>query len=157
MSEMPQPDEGNIELDRSALHLLHRADQCAFNAFYGSINRQVLTPRQYFVLATIRDAAGASQTMLVQRTGIDRSTLSDIVRRLGRKGLLARERNENDARAYSIQLTEAGHQALDDAEPVVQAAEERLLSILPPERVDEFKENLRLISERRDELIMMSE
>ena len=159
MQEMPQPTpaEAGLELDKSALHLLHRADQCAFNAFYGNIDRQVLTPRQYFVLATIREEAGASQTTIVRRTGIDRSTLSDIVRRLGRKGLLERERNDNDARAYSIRLTEAGQQALDNAEPVVQAAEERLLSILPADRVEQFKENLRLISEHRDELIALAE
>ena len=159
MQEMPQPTpaEAGLELDKSALHLLHRADQCAFNAFYGNIDRQVLTPRQYFVLATIREEAGASQTTIVRRTGIDRSTLSDIVRRLGRKGLLERERNDNDARAYSIRLTEAGQQALNNAEPVVQAAEERLLSILPADRVEQFKENLRLISEHRDELIALAE
>ncbi len=159
MQEMPQPTpaEAGLELDKSALHLLHRADQCAFNAFYGNIDRQVLTPRQYFVLATIREEAGASQTTIVRRTGIDRSTLSDIVRRLGRKGLLERERNDNDARAYSIRLTEAGQQALDNAEPVVQAAEERLLSILPADRVEQFKENLRLISDHRDELIALAE
>jgi DNA-binding MarR family transcriptional regulator len=159
MQEMPQPTpaEAGLELDKSALHLLHRADQCAFNAFYGNIDRQVLTPRQYCVLATIREEAGASQTTIVRRTGIDRSTLSDIVRRLGRKGLLERERNDNDARAYSIRLTEAGQQALNNAEPVVQAAEERLLSILPADRVEQFKENLRLISEHRDELIALAE
>ena len=80
MQEMPQPTpaEAGLELDKSALHLLHRADQCAFNAFYGNIDRQILTPRQYFVLATISEEAGASQTTLVRRTGIDRSTLSDI-------------------------------------------------------------------------------
>ena len=39
MPEMLQTAEAGLELDKSALHLLHRADQCAFNAFYGNIDR----------------------------------------------------------------------------------------------------------------------
>ena len=147
MSETAVHEAPAIDLEKSALHLLHRADQCALNAFYDSIDRQALTPRQYVVLSTIGEHGGASQAVLVQRTGIDRSTLSDIVRRLERKGFLERQRREEDARAYAIRLTQAGLDAIARAEPVVRAAEERLLAILPAESVDQFKENLRLISE----------
>jgi DNA-binding MarR family transcriptional regulator len=41
-----------------------------------------LTPRQLAVLVTVANNEGLSQTGLVDRTGIDRSTLADIVRRL---------------------------------------------------------------------------
>ena len=42
-----------------------------------------LTPRQLVVvLITVADNAGLSQTGIVQRTGVDRATLPDIVRRL---------------------------------------------------------------------------
>ncbi|MFZ1102753.1 MAG: helix-turn-helix domain-containing protein, partial [Hyphomicrobiaceae bacterium] len=42
----------------------------------------------------------------MNRTGIDRSTLADIVRRLTRKGLLQRCRTNEDARAYAVRLTD---------------------------------------------------
>ena len=58
--------------------------------------------------------------------------------------------------ALGNQARISGH-ARPPAEPVVQAAEERLLSILPADRVEQFKENLRLISEHRDELIASAE
>jgi DNA-binding MarR family transcriptional regulator len=142
-----------LQLDDSALHLLHRADQCAFNAFYVSIDRQALTPRQYIVLSTIREQGGIDQSTLVRRTGIDRSTLSDIVRRLVRKGFLERQRKEADARAYAIRLTESGNEALEEAEPVVRAAEERLLAILPDDHVAQFKADLKRISEHREQML----
>ena len=58
-----------------------------------------LTPRQLAVLVTVAQNEGLSQTGLVDRTGIDRSTLADIVRRMQRKGLLQRRRTKEDARA----------------------------------------------------------
>jgi DNA-binding MarR family transcriptional regulator len=136
-----------VKLGKSALHLLHRADQCALSAFYVSIDRQALTPRQYVVLSMIGEEGGISQAALVQRTAIDRSTLSDIVRRLERKGLLLRQRKAEDARAYAIELTESGREALALAEPVVRAAEERLLAALPEGGVELFKESLKRIAD----------
>ena len=53
-----------------------------------------LTPRQLAVLITVSQTEGQSQTGLVERTGIDRSTMADIVRRMQRKGLLKRRRTK---------------------------------------------------------------
>jgi DNA-binding MarR family transcriptional regulator len=50
---------------------------------------------------------GLSQTGIVARTGIDRSTLADLVRRLQRKGLLQRRRTKDDARAYAVKMGDA--------------------------------------------------
>lgn len=75
-----------------------------------------VTPRQVYVLMAIADAKGApSQTDLVEVTGVDRSTVSDILRRLSRKGLIKRERSKEDARAYKLKLTPDGQQKLKAA------------------------------------------
>src|SRR4029434_1329083 len=79
-------------LQRSPIHLLHRAGQCAGDIFHAEMKDGDLTPRQLAVLVTVAQNEGLSQTGLVDRTGIDRSTLADIVRRLQRKGLLQRRR-----------------------------------------------------------------
>ncbi|MGE0022289.1 MAG: MarR family transcriptional regulator, partial [Hyphomicrobium sp.] len=64
----------------SALHLLHRAGQCADEMFAVSVGEAGLTPRQYAVMAAIAKSDEPSQTTLVEATGIDRSTMADIVR-----------------------------------------------------------------------------
>jgi hypothetical protein len=66
----------------SVIHLLHRAAQCADCIFSEEIAGTDLTPRQYTVLAVIADKEGLSQTELVMRTGIDRSTVADMIKRL---------------------------------------------------------------------------
>ena len=77
-------------LDRSIIHLLHRAGQCAGDIFAGEVSGGDLTPRQYAVLLVISKNDGISQTGLVNETGIDRSTLADIMRRMQKKGMVKR-------------------------------------------------------------------
>jgi DNA-binding MarR family transcriptional regulator len=125
----------NDPLEVSALHLLHRAGQCAGDVFQAEMVAGDLTPRQFAVLVSVSQDEGLSQTSLVRKTGIDRSTLADIVRRMLRKGLLQRQRTKDDARAYSVKLTEEGWKALRQAQPTVEVVDSRVLSVLPePDR-----------------------
>lgn len=97
------------------------------------------------MLMTIAEEEGLTQTDLVTRTGIDRSTLADIVARLLHRGLVQRRRAKEDARAYAIKLTAQGWKGLREAEPAAAAADERILEALPPAKRQEFLESLDLI------------
>ncbi len=63
----------NDPLQVSALHLLHRAGQCAGDVFQAEMVAGDLTPRQFAVLVAVSQDEGLSQTSLVRKTGIDRS------------------------------------------------------------------------------------
>ena len=126
----------NGRLDRSPIHLLHRAGQCAADIFQVEISD--LTPRQLAVLMTVAKDEGASQTKLVETTGVDRSTLADIVRRLCRKGLLSRRRTREDARAYAVKLTDEGRRVLSAAVPAARRVDERVIGALPGKQREEF-------------------
>jgi DNA-binding MarR family transcriptional regulator len=133
------------QLDRSAMHLLHRAGQCATDIFLAEARLSGLTPRQFAVLMTIAEEEGLTQTELVERTGIDRSTLADIVARLLGRGLIQRRRAKDDARAYAIKLSAQGAKSLRDAEPGAVSADTRLLAPLPPAKRQDFLDQLNLI------------
>lgn len=132
-------------LERSPIHLLHRAGQCAGEIFQAEMSAGDLTPRQYAVLVAVAQNEGLSQTDLVTKTGIDRSTLADIVRRMLKKGLLARRRTKDDARAYAVKLTEEGWRTLKAAEPMAKRVDERILSVLPGAQRDRFIQDLNTI------------
>ena len=104
-----------------------------------------LTPRQLAVLVTVAQNEGLSQTGLVDRTGIDRSTLADIVRRLQRKGLLQRRRTKEDTRAYAVKLTDEGRRVLRTAEPTAKRVDERILEALPNKQREQFIDELQAI------------
>lgn len=135
----------STRLDRSPIHLLHRAGQCAGDIFASEMGETDLTPRQFAVLLSVSLNEGLSQTDLVEQTGVDRSTLADIVRRMLKKGLLQRRRTKEDARAYAVKLTEEGWRVLKAAEPVVRRVDERILGALSGKQRDQLLDDLSAI------------
>lgn len=106
-----------------------------------------MTPRQYALLVAVAQNEGLSQTQLVEKTGVDRSTLADIVRRMLKKGLLQRRRTKDDARAYAVKLTDEGWRVLKAAEPMAKRVDETILSALPDTQRERFLEDLVAIVE----------
>ncbi|MET0568019.1 MAG: MarR family transcriptional regulator [Hyphomicrobiaceae bacterium] len=135
-------DHSQRRLEQSVLHLLHRAGQVADELFAAEMAGSELTPRQYAVLTALARHEAASQTDIVKETGIDRSTLADIVKRLVQKGVLSRRRAKNDARAYSVRLTPVGSAILKEAEPVAQRVSERLLRFIAGTRRTDLVDSL---------------
>ena len=97
-----------------------------------------LTPRQFAVLMTVAQNEGLSQTGIVDATGIDRSTLADVVHRLVKRGLLQRRRTREDTRTYAVKLTEEGRRVLRGAEPVAKRVDQRVLNALPTRHREQF-------------------
>ncbi len=139
--------EAVMELESSPIHLLHRAGQCAGDIFQSEMSSGDVTPRQYAVLVTVASHEGLSQTQLVDRTGIDRSTLADIVRRMMKKGLLQRRRTKEDARAYAVRLTEEGRKVYDAVGPLAKRVDDRILDVLPSGQRERFLKDLNVIVE----------
>ena len=137
--------KGGHQLNRSAMHLLHRAGQCAADIFAAEAGLTGLTPRQFAILIVLAEEEGLTQTELVERTGVDRSTLADIVARLIARGLIQRRRTKEDARAYAVKLTPQGVKALREAQPGAAEADTRLLAALPAGKRQDFFDILNLI------------
>ena len=116
----------SFKLETAPGHLLRRAQQFAYDLYMAEVGRDGLTPRQFTVLHAVQEDEGLSQTDLVRKTGIDRSTLADMISRLLKKGLLARERTKTDARANSVRITAAGKKALSSALPKVVKSEDNI-------------------------------
>jgi DNA-binding MarR family transcriptional regulator len=125
-------------LGGSVTHLLHRALQKALDYHSEAAGPGAITQRQYTVLAAAAARDGLTQNDLVRATGIDRSTLADLVARMLAKGLLVRERSATDARANSVRLSEAGRSALAAGATPASTADDRLLTSLSAKKRDSF-------------------
>ena len=141
MAKIGNPVEAALE--RSPSHLLHRALQLALDIYTEETGPGALTQRQFAVLTAVAARQGCTQSDLVRATGIDRSTLAELVARLIGKDLLARERSSLDARANMVSLTDTGRAAVDDATPKVAAADERILALMPAGKRSAFLKTLR--------------
>ena len=128
----------NGSLGGSPSHLMHRVLQLALDIYTEEAGPDGLTQRQFAVLEAVSQKSGLTQTDLVRSTGIDRSTLADLVARMTTKGLLDRVQSTIDARAKAVSLSAAGQAALDAARPRVEAADKRILALLPKGKRDGF-------------------
>ena len=96
------------QFTRSPYHLLKRAAQYAADIYMEEVGKSGLTQRQFTVLYAVEQNDGVSQTLLVKLTGIDRSTLADLVARLMAQGYLQRRRTRDDGRTNTVRITAAG-------------------------------------------------
>jgi DNA-binding MarR family transcriptional regulator len=143
---------GNFELSEAPSHLIRRCQQ-----FYGDLyarepGAKELTKQQFTLLCALEQNDGASQTALVEITGIDRSTLAEMVRRMLEKGLLSRERTEEDQRANAVAISPSGRKALRSARNAADRAERALLDALPPAERAKFVKALAQIAVAADAL-----
>jgi MarR family transcriptional regulator, temperature-dependent positive regulator of motility len=120
------------QLSRSFSHLLKRAVQYSVHSYMEEVGKTGLTHRQYTVLLAADTHDGKSQTDLVKVTGIDRSTLADLVARLMSQGYVQRRRSKEDARTNSVRLTPAGKKILRTAQSGADNVDKQLLGLLSP-------------------------
>jgi len=137
-------------LSQSVTHLLHRVLQLALDYHAEASGAAGLTQRQFTVLAAAGASDGVSQSDLVRATGIDRSTLADLVARMISKGLLERERSSTDARANTVRLSEGGRIALVEAGKPAARSDARLLDLLPPKKRETFLKTLSTLAAAAD-------
>ena len=134
------------DLTASPVHLLRRCSQYAADLFDRETQGSDLTARQLTVLIAADAHDGASQTALVAATGIDRSTLADMVARMIQRELLVRRRTESDARANAVRLSPKGKRTLAASLGALKKTEAKLLAALPASRRTDFVKSLVLIA-----------
>ncbi len=111
-----------------------------------------LTQRQFTVLIAVDQNEGVSQTALVKMTGIDRSTLADLVARLLAQGYLQRRRTKDDGRTNSVRITSAGKRMLKLAQPGADEVDKQVLAVVPVSHRKPFAEALTLLAAEMDRI-----
>jgi DNA-binding MarR family transcriptional regulator len=122
---------GSFDLAEAPSHLMRRCEQFYADLFAREAGACELTRSQFTVLAALEHNDGVSQTALVEITGIDRSTLAEMVRRMLERNLITRKRTETDLRANAVAITPGGRKALRSARAAADRAERALLEPLP--------------------------
>jgi DNA-binding MarR family transcriptional regulator len=87
------------------------------------------------VLATLRDAGPHRITALAGAEGVAQPTMTNLVGRLERRGLVERTTDPDDARAVLVALTDRGRERLEERRTVrVALLDDRLAALDPDER-----------------------
>ena len=141
----------NAPLDKSVVHLLQNILLSAEDLFRSEMAASaIFTPRELAVLVTVAQSEGIIQMRIVERTGIDKTTLVYVLMRLEQKGLV--QRRAMDGRAKGVELTVEGRRALTTGQPLAEKIERRILSSLPKSERKRFIEHLQSIAHSLQEL-----
>jgi MarR family transcriptional regulator, lower aerobic nicotinate degradation pathway regulator len=110
---------------------LHNVAQAADRLMTEALGDSELTPRQAMILNVIDGAGAILQSELITATNADRSTMSDVLRRLVAHGLISRTGSIADARLLVVSLTPKGRTALKKCRTAAVKAEAALRADYP--------------------------
>lgn len=79
-----------------------------------------LTGPQLLVLQLIQRAGEITAGVIAREVSLSQATVTSIIDRLERKGILQRQRSTDDKRKVMVTLTEAGEKALEKAPTLMQ-------------------------------------
>ena len=97
-----------------------------------------------FALLSI-DAEGTPSTSLGPKMGMEPTSLSRLLNKMEKKGLIIRSKNPNDGRSVLIHLTSFGRQKREDSKAVVLNFNEELNNKLSTQKVEHFFEVIQSI------------
>lgn len=99
--------------------------------------RHDLSLTQLRVLGLLRDRR-PRMTELADFLGLDKSTLSGLIDRAERRGLVVRDKNPEDRRVVDVVITPAGRKLVEQVYDEVQRELEPMTSRLSPEHRDQL-------------------
>jgi DNA-binding MarR family transcriptional regulator len=99
------------------------------------------------VLAVLSDDGGQRQIDLAAKTSIDVSTLSRVVTRLVKMGLVTRTRSATNSREVVVRLTSKGVAVVTEAIPKAIAAERTAIAGVPAKDLAVVRRSLRRMYE----------
>lgn len=111
-----------------------------------------VTPRQFLIMRAIDDLTAegvrVNQLRIVEATGMDRSTLAEVLRRLELRKLVARKRDKNDRRSLHVTLTGTGRAMMTKLEPDVHALEQWIRLQVSARDLPGFLQGVKALADR---------
>lgn len=106
------------------------------------------TPAQAGILFLLREKDGRSMSELSQALFSDNSTITGLVDRMEKSGLVKRSPGETDRRISKIYITRRGKREIGKAEPVIREINQAIQAGFSPREIEAFKGILRSFFER---------
>ncbi|MFM2420217.1 MAG: hypothetical protein RL385_4940 [Pseudomonadota bacterium] len=112
-----------LKLDNQLCFALHSASRRVIRAYQSGLHALDLTYPQYLVMMVLWEwdaerPARPTLGVLGDKLDLDSGTLTPLVRRLEQKGLVLRERGQNDARELIVRVSRKGRALREKAASV---------------------------------------
>jgi len=123
MSTRPPTGYDDLLLDRQLCFALHAASRAVVREYTPLLSELGLTYPQYVTMMVLWAAPDRPHTVgeLGEAVQMDSGTLTPLLKRLERDGLVTRSRDQADERRVNVELTDAGVALRDRAATVPRA------------------------------------
>lgn len=135
-----------MELTQCINYLLTTAQHTVSQNLSNRLGEYDITPSQYAVLRCLWDLNKANPKEIAEALGIETSTISGVLDRMQKKGLIVRTISEEDRRFILVEITEKGKALEKPIIKIVDDVNEEVLQFLSPEEREKLKNNLRRIA-----------
>lgn len=145
VAALPMARDGRLDLENYAFYLISHADLRYGQAMQAALTEHALSRPKWRTLAGLGDRNGQNIGELAALTLLKRSTLSRVVMRLEREGLVRRKPRPSDRRNAEVHITPNGRKALQQILRVTDAQYARATAGLKRAEVDRLCAMLRRI------------
>ncbi len=135
------PNSKNPE--KSVFLLFHQAQQKMDTEQNKLLNKYKITPRQFIILQTIDYHPMTNQNEIQKYTKIDRTTISEIIKKLEDKNLIICRFNTNDRRYKEIKIGNKGRNILRRLQENMDEKEKDFLNELVFKTKKKFLDSLK--------------
>jgi DNA-binding MarR family transcriptional regulator len=123
----------NWQLEGGVGFLL-RLLEARYDVLYQNLTGQSdITPRQFGVLIALYQQGPVTPSNLAEHISCDRNTLSEMLKRMTARKLIAKKRNSEDRRSIQVQITAKGEEALLAVVPAAAELQNMMLAPLRKE------------------------
>jgi len=129
-------------LDGSIGFLLARTARSMKRALEAHLSTYNITASQYIVLALLAERDGISLSRLGERLYFDSPTITGIVDRMERDGLVQRKRTSDDRRVINIVLTPKGKDLFRKIQVIAEDVNRKAMATFTVRQEKEFVEAL---------------
>ena len=142
-------DAGPILPDNIGFHI-RIVQMRVFREFYRVFEGSGVTPGMHTVLAIIRDNPGMRQRTLAELLMVREPNMTRMIQGLQASGLIAREVDKSDRRAFHLVLTAKGRKLMEGVQDRIDALEARLLGGLDGQQRLDLRDYLDRILQQID-------
>ncbi|MFI9076322.1 MarR family winged helix-turn-helix transcriptional regulator [Streptomyces sioyaensis] len=135
-----------VEIDECVVFALGKAYQRAHGELKRRLRPLGLTVPQYSVLAGLWEQGDRTAAQLRERLVMDSATLTGVLDRLERSGLVVRSSDGKDRRLVRLRLTKAGTALREEVQRTVAELNAELLRLLPSQEAELLRAALRTIA-----------
>ncbi|HVO66344.1 MAG TPA: MarR family transcriptional regulator [Syntrophales bacterium] len=138
--------------DDRLIYLIFTAQQKLRTHLTNIMNREnvKVTPAQAGILFLLSEKDGRTMSELSQILSIDNSTITGLVDRLEKVGLVRRKASPNDGRASFVHVSQQGIEEMNKAKRIVGRINQEIKNGFKPEELESFKKILRSFFQKFD-------